>query len=206
MKLYFAENQIPGIIYGKDPAKLNVPGAPQLRRSVYVDQRDVLREFRRLGTSIENTLFEIVLDDGSSYEVTPRQLQVHPSKSPTCMVYMLRALFNCVFVCIVSEMPLSMNYLVYRPGSILRVPFKYINEEDCVDMKRGSFLVHVNRFVEVVCEPGADIPQFVQVDLASADRFTAFNTEKFILPPGAKLHHSVPKSFVSAVLKSASGN
>lgn len=103
-------------------------------------------------------------------------------------------------------MPLAMNYVVYRPGSILRVPFKYINEEDCVDMKRGSFLVHVNRFVEVVCEPGAEVPQYVLVDLATADRFTAFSPEKFILPPGAKLHHSVPKSFVSAVLKSASGN
>lgn len=77
----FTANQIPGIIYGKDPAKVGVPGAPQLRKSVSVDQRDVLREFRRLGASIENTLFEMVLDDGSKYEVTPRQLQVHPSKS-----------------------------------------------------------------------------------------------------------------------------
>lgn len=31
-----------------------------------------------------------------------------------------------------------MNFLIYRPGSQVRVPIKFVNQEDCVDIKRGE--------------------------------------------------------------------
>ena len=37
-----------------------------------------MREFRLHGSSFENTLYELVLDNGSKHLVTPRQMQIHP--------------------------------------------------------------------------------------------------------------------------------
>jgi hypothetical protein len=46
----------------------------------------------------------------------------------------------------VTEQPLNVNFLRYRPGTRLRIPVVYINDDSSVDMKRGSYLVHINRF------------------------------------------------------------
>ena len=59
-------------MYGKDDDG-NV-----LKLSIVVNLLDLNREVRRLGYSIENTLYEVEIDNGASYIVVPRQLQIDP--------------------------------------------------------------------------------------------------------------------------------
>ena len=40
-----------------------------------------------------------------------------------------------------KETAISANFLLYTPGDQLRIPVSYINEDDCVDLKKGKYLV-----------------------------------------------------------------
>ena len=42
--------------------------------------------------------------------------------------------------------PLAINFLKYRAGTKIRVPLKYTNMDDCVDIKRGYFCLFVITF------------------------------------------------------------
>ena len=73
-RLLRRQNQVPGVLYGLDDEK-NV-----LKRMIMVDMKSIEREMRNRKSSFENTLYELKLSDDTSYQVTPRQLQVHPCK------------------------------------------------------------------------------------------------------------------------------
>ena len=69
------EGIIPGVLYGLDDER-NV-----LKRMVSIELKAIAKELRDRKNSMENTIYRLHLDDGTSYLVTPRQLQVHPRKS-----------------------------------------------------------------------------------------------------------------------------
>ena len=74
MILLSAHGLIPGVLYGVDEDK-NV-----IKIMVSVPQKDILRELRERGSSLENTLYELVLNDNSKHVVTARQIQFNPSE------------------------------------------------------------------------------------------------------------------------------
>ena len=68
------EGIIPGVLYGLDDER-NV-----LKRLVSIELKTIAKELRDRKNSMENTIYRLRLDDGTSHLVTPRQLQVHPRK------------------------------------------------------------------------------------------------------------------------------
>jgi hypothetical protein len=66
------QGRIPGVLYGLDDDR-NV-----LKRMVSVDLKTIAAELRERKSSMENTIYRLRLDDGTTHLVTPRQLQVHP--------------------------------------------------------------------------------------------------------------------------------
>ena len=75
------EGIIPGVLYGLDDER-NV-----LKRMVSIELKAIAKELRDRKNSMENTIYRLRLDDGTTHLVTPRQLQVHPRKYKTTNPY-----------------------------------------------------------------------------------------------------------------------
>ena len=82
-------------------------------------------------------------NDGSDYLykqlVRPANMQRHPIQNK---IY-------CV------------NFLRYHPGRPIRIPIRFINEEESPALKRGGFIVPINKTVECIVEDGAVIPESI---------------------------------------------
>jgi large subunit ribosomal protein L25 len=98
---------------------------------------------------------------------------------------------------------MSVNFLKYKPGNRMRIPIEFVNADQSVDLRRGSFLVRVNKFVECVCD--GDIPEKVTVDLTGVAKGDVIRLGALQLPPGVRPSVSVPQDFVVAVIRSAKG-
>ncbi len=67
------EMLVPGVLYGKDSDGNNVPITIATSKIV------IVRELRSKKIQFENTLYNLVLSDGSSHKVLARQLQINSS-------------------------------------------------------------------------------------------------------------------------------
>ena len=154
---------VPGVYYGKDDDR-NVIKVP-----IQVDMLALNREIRKYGISFENTIYEMLLND-EKHLVTPRQLQVDPGKAFLKMEV-------CLDLTSVTDTPLNINFLRYSPMNRFRIPVEYINDELCVDIKRGCFVIHVNRFIECTCE--GPIPRSFKIDLSQAKLGAPFTSNVY---------------------------
>lgn len=186
--------RIPGVIYGQDEDQ-NV-----FKIMVSVDEKHILTEMRERGRSLESTIYQLQVHDAApvpgeeapagstssgrvtTHLVTPRQLQMNP----------------------ITDRPLSINFVKYWPGTRVRIPVEFINMDQSVDLRRGSFLIRVNRFVECVC--GMEIPKSLVLDLTGAAKGDVLRLSSLIFPPGVKPSRHVPADFVIGVIRSARGS
>eukprot|EP00128_Syssomonas_multiformis_P013280 Colp12_sorted_trinity150504_noHs@6058 len=181
---------VPGVLYGTDNDG-NV-----LKNLIQVSQKEVMKELRVRGASFENTVYEMTvkeeIDEGSeveapktkdvaTYLVTPRQTQFSP----------------------ITEFPVSVNFLRYRPGNRVRIPVVYKNMDMSADIKRGCFLVHVHQFVECVCD--GPVPATIVVDLAEAKKGDIFRLTPELLPDKVRPAKTVPLDYVLGVVQSTRG-
>eukprot|EP01039_Chlorochromonas_danica_P001304 gene1303-1423_t len=173
------EGRIPGVLYGVDDDR-NV-----LKRMVTIDKKKLLKELNQKGSSFENTLYNLVLESeagSSSHLVVPRQAQFCP----------------------LTGNPLAVNFLRYYPGTTrLRIPIDFVNEDQSADVKRGSFVINVNTFVDCFCE--GEVPRSLVLDLSNAKRGDIFRLSSLTLPPGVRPTRNMPLDLVLAVVKSFRG-
>jgi len=99
---------------------------------------------------------------------------------------------------------MSVNFLIYKPGTRFPLPFKFINSDLSVDIKRGCILIRINKFVECVSQ-GWDIPKDIVIDLANACQNDVIRLSDIQLPPGLKPSTSVHSDFVIAKISSGKG-
>ena len=104
---------------------------------------------------------------------------------------------------LVLDTPLSVNFLRYRPGNRMRIPIEFLNADQSVDLRRGSFLIRVNRFVECVCDPDVPIPKSLTVDLTDVQKGDVLRLDTLNLPVGVRPSVAVPSDYVLAVVKNA---
>ena len=103
----------------------------------------------------------------------------------------------------VTEFPISVNFLRYRPGNRVRIPVIYKNMDQSQDMKRGCFLVHVNQFIECVCDDV--VPASIIVDLAEAKKGDVYRLTPTLLPPRVRPSKYVSADYVLGVVQSSRG-
>lgn len=181
---------LPGVLYGSDN-DFNV-----MKHTIKISQKDVMRELRIRGPSFENTVYNLTVkkeldelnEDNTpktevvvQYLVTPRQTHFSP----------------------VTEFPISVNFLRYRPGNRVRIPVIYKNMDQSQDMKRGCFLVHVNQFIECVCDDV--VPASIIVDLAEAKKGDVYRLTPTLLPPRVRPSKYVSADYVLGVVQSSRG-
>ncbi len=99
-----------------------------------------------------------------------------------------------------TELPLSVNFLLYRPGIRVRIPIQFVNEDQSAELKRGSFLVQVNKFVECLCED--TIPPTITTDVADIQKGDIIRLSALCFPPNTRPAPAVPLDFVAAVVRS----
>lgn len=100
-----------------------------------------------------------------------------------------------------SERPLNINFLRQSSKTRYRIPIQYLNEDMCTDMKRGNFLIPVNKFIECVCDNDI-IPRTLTIDVANAKLGDIFRTSAIMFPPGVRPSINVPADYVLSVLSS----
>lgn len=191
MTQFYSEGLIPGVLYGVDENR-NV-----LKVNLLTNKKDILREFRTNGTSLENTLYELELDNDTKHVVTPRQIQFSPGIDIDYFFYLLETFYNISNA--VTDEPVSANFLRYWPGNKLRIPFQYINQSASEDLGRDCVVVDVNDYVECTCE--GEVPFAITVDLTGAKNRDVIRLSNLKLPPGVRPVHSVSSDLVVAVIK-----
>lgn len=122
------------------------------------------------------------------------------------MLVSVKLFITIVTFCIlasVTEFPVSVNFLRYRHGNRVRIPVVYKNMDQSADIKRGCFLVHVNQFVECVCD--GPVPATIVVDLAEAKKGDIFRLTPELLPPKVRPAKTVSLDYVLGVVQSTRG-
>lgn len=65
------------------------------------------------------------------------------------------------------------------------VPLHFINEDSCEAVKNGGVVAHIANEVEVSCLP-ADLPSFLEVDLANVELGATVHISDIVLPKGVE--------------------
>lgn len=87
----------------------------------------------------------------------------------------------------VRDFPMHVDFLRVAEGSTLTVdiPVHFLNEETCPGLKAGGVLNVVRHDVELNC-PANAIPEFLILDLASAELGDTLNISNIDLPEGSE--------------------
>ena len=96
---------------------------------------------------------------------------------------------------------MSVNFLLYRSGSIVRIPIAFENADASVDLKRGCFVASVARFVECTCT--GDVPGYIVYDLTGTEKNDVIRVSHLVFPPGCRPDKKIPQDFVIAVIQAA---
>ncbi len=124
-----------------------------------------LRKNLQSGTFF-STICEIKISGGGNTErVLPREIQLHP----------------------VTDVPQHVDFLRVSTATrvTVEVPCNFINEEDCIGLKRGGVLNVVRYAIEVICMVDA-IPQSIVVDLAGLDIGDSIHFSHVSVPEGVE--------------------
>lgn len=111
-----------------------------------------------------STIYTVVVGK-TKHNVLPRDLQLHPVKDSPVHVDFLR---------VSAKSQIAVN-----------VPVHFLNEEECVGLKRGGMLNVVRHEVEMNV-PAGNIPEFLEIDLAKFDIGDSVHISDFVLPKGAE--------------------
>ncbi|WP_257292655.1 hypothetical protein [Endozoicomonas sp. ONNA1] len=66
------------------------------------------------------------------------------------------------------------------------MPLHFLNEDSCVGVKAGGAITHARVEVEVKCLP-ADLPEFIEVDMADVELGGHIHLTDLTMPAGVEL-------------------
>ena len=143
---------------GKIPAIVYGDGkAPAM---VSIEQRLLTMELHKGGFT--SKLFELQLDS-KKQNVLPRDVQLHP----------------------VTDIPLHVDFLRVAADSeiAIMVTVRFIDEEECVGLRRGGVLNVVRHEIELMC-PATAIPEYIEASLKGYDIGDSIHISGVSLPDG----------------------
>ncbi|KAL7680025.1 putative ribosomal protein L25 [Plasmopara halstedii] len=127
---------LPGVLYGE-----GVDGTNE-RVLVSLPTRTFEILHRDLWTSIENQVFQIQVDNEPPVKAYMRDVQLDP----------------------VTDVPLAVNFLRFKPGRTVSIPIKVMNEEGSPGLKRGGFINHIYHSLDCTIFT-EDIPATLKIDV-----------------------------------------
>ena len=105
----------------------------------------------------------------------------------------------------VRDFPKHVDFLRVSKGATLtgNIPVHFLNEETCPGLKAGGVLNVVRHEVELNC-PANAIPEFLELDLSTAELGDTLNISNITLPDGAE-PTITDRDFVIATIASPAG-
>ncbi|MAL80360.1 MAG: 50S ribosomal protein L25/general stress protein Ctc [Sneathiella sp.] len=130
--------------------------------SISLATKDVVKAINR--DSFLATVYTVEVGS-TKYNVLPRDLQLHP----------------------VSDTPIHIDFLRVSAKSqiAVMVPVHFLNDEDCVGVRRGGVLNVVRHEVELLV-PAGNIPESIEIDLLNYDIGDSVHISDVSLPKGAQ--------------------
>ncbi|OWZ15166.1 Ribosomal protein L25, Ctc-form [Phytophthora megakarya] len=127
---------LPGVLYGEGE------NGKDERVLVSFPTRTFEHVHRKLWTSIENQVFQVQVGEQAPVKVYMRDVQLDP----------------------VTDAPMAVNFLRFKPGRAVSIPITYLNEESSPGLKRGGFINHIYHSLD--CTSFTDeIPKTLQIDV-----------------------------------------
>uniref|UniRef100_A0A7S4AB09 Large ribosomal subunit protein bL25 L25 domain-containing protein n=1 Tax=Pseudo-nitzschia australis TaxID=44445 RepID=A0A7S4AB09_9STRA len=163
-------NILPGILFGSDPTLNILSSNPSSKAFLKTPWPELQRELDRYHRHFESrvydlTVFENVSDtEGTVHRVVPSSVQWHPVQ-------------GSIFCA---------NFVRYHAGRPLKIPFKYINEEESPALKRDGFIIPVKKYVECFVEEGVPIPDALEVECTGLHIKDIIRMDRVIFPDGVK--------------------
>ncbi|GMF36591.1 unnamed protein product [Phytophthora fragariaefolia] len=127
---------LPGVLYGEGE------DGQDERVLVSFPTRTFECVHRKLWTSIENQVFHVQVGEQPPVKAYMRDVQLDP----------------------VTDVPVAVNFLRFKPGRKVSIPITYLNEEGSPGLKRGGFINHIHHSLECSIFTD-DIPATLQVDV-----------------------------------------
>mmetsp|Transcript_640 Transcript_640/g.1010 ORF Transcript_640/g.1010 Transcript_640/m.1010 type:complete len:318 (-) Transcript_640:2803-3756(-) len=173
--------EIPGLLYGGDPT-LGIKSKDHSSKIYVKTPWSILqRETDLYHRSFQSRVYDLTVyedeteEESTVHRVIPSDLQWHPIK-------------NKLFCA---------NYLRYHAGRPIKIPIKYINEEESPAMKRGGFIAPVNRYVSCLVEDGVPIPDFLELECTGLELKNVARMDRIIIPDGVRVSKHVKQdSFI----------
>lgn len=146
---------------GKVPAVIY--GGEMAPAMLTLDHNEVLKHLAH------EAVYSHVLDvkvDGKTEKAVLKHIQRHPAKPQV----------------------LHMDFMRVDDSHKLKVhvPLHFINEATSIGVKKGGVITHSMVDVEILCMPSA-LPEFIEVDLASADIGAIIHLSDLALPAGVEI-------------------
>ncbi|WP_448217920.1 50S ribosomal protein L25/general stress protein Ctc [Endozoicomonas sp. 2B-B] len=127
-------------------------------------------EARAIRKALESESFYsqiVTLDvEGASQQVILKDLQRHPAKDYAMHLDFLR--------------------VDAAHAVTTHIPLHFLNEDSCVGVKAGGAITHARVEVEVKCLP-ADLPEFIEVDMANVELGGHIHLTDLTVPEGVEL-------------------
>jgi Ribosomal L25p family len=177
--LRWHDNMIPGILLGGDPtlgiySHQKDASKTLIKTEWRVLQRELDRYHRNFESRVYNLTVHVNFNDDSSstvHRVIPASVQRHPVK-------------ETIYCC---------NFVRYHAGRPIHLPVVYINQEESPSLKRGGFMIPIQRRIECFVEDGAAIPEFLEVESTGLSIKGIVRTDRVLLPDGVRFSDRVLK-------------
>jgi predicted nucleotidyltransferase len=177
-KLRYHQGLIPGLLLGSNPDLGILSHAPQSKIFVKTPWPLLQRELDRYHRSFESRVYDLTVlestdDDsgGTVHRVTPQNVQRHP----------VMGSIYCA------------NFVRYHPGRPLKLPIRYINQEESAALKREGFIVPIKRYVECFVEDGVDIPENIDLECTGLRVKEVIRVGRIVIPDGVRISDRVRK-------------
>jgi large subunit ribosomal protein L25 len=167
---------LPGILYGEDSS------GDSTKVLVALKTRSFEKLHRKLWTSIENQVFHIHVEGGSPIKAYMRDVQFDPGDFSFFLFLILTDLH---FFFLVTDTPLSVNFMRYKPGCKISIPITYLNEEGSPGLKRGGYINHIHHELECICETD-QLPTSLQIDVNGLHVGDKIRLESIKFPVGVR--------------------
>lgn len=130
--------------------------------SISLETKELVKTIMR--DAFLSTVYTVQVGD-TKHNVLPRDLQVHP----------------------VKESPVHVDFLRVSAKSqiAIMVAVSFLNEEECIGLKRGGVLNVVRHEIEMMV-PAGNIPESVEIDLEKYDIGDSVHISEVTLPEGCE--------------------
>jgi len=217
---------VPGILHGSDPTQniVSVDSSSKImiKTPWFEVQRELDRYYHGINGSFENRVYALTVfpsdeahldhhrsrhpKDKTTYAIDDETTELITTPGPPLPTPPPRTpvegMENILVLCTdlqmhpVAHATYCLNYIRYHPNKPISIPIKTVNEEESPTLKRGGFLMFVNKFVECLVEEGAPIPEYIELECTGLKQKEVVRRDRLLVPEGVTIHPRVAEDYL----------